>query len=403
MKLKLPKITKQKLLSKRFILGVIIVDSLLILSIIGAYSLANRAVNTVVSDGDLSKITECFPLSDLERQRCLDKFIEEYANTTQKNTKSILADLEAIRSESPTMEAECHVVSHSIGRYTYSKYPNVGEAFEACDLTCNSGCYHGIMERMFFNDEDLEEGTQHLSYEQMAGKAPHICDRERFDNPSNFVIFQCYHGLGHALNYFSRYDLDQALKVCDLVESDYDKYSCYGGVFMENVTAFEKGKRDLKLGDPHYPCNRVADKYKSECYGMQTSVMLEYGLTNKQMADECRKAGDNTWRCFESYGRDLSNLARADRMPELVLACEVYANGYEENCIRTAAYVLIDSTSDGRYAYAFCDALTQASNQNICYASTSRYLENSFLRTPQEILQDCREHSVNDARCESSQ
>lgn len=371
----------------------------MILSIIGAYSLANRENQPAGNTTDLAKILDCIPLSDAERQKCLDKFVGDYADTTNKSTKQILSDLETLRNQNSAVESECHVISHSIGRYTYTKYNNVGDAFEACDLTCNSGCYHGIMERMFFSDGDLEEGTQHLSYEKLAEKAPHICDRSRFDNPTEFVIFQCYHGLGHAINYFSRYDLDQALRVCDLIDREYDRYACYGGVFMENVTAFERSKRDIKYDDYHYPCNKVEDKYKYECYGMQTSIMYELGLTQRQMAAECKKAGEFAGKCFESYGRDLSNLVLAGRTSELVVDCEVYADGYEYNCISTAVYVLIDSTTNGRYAYQFCDALTQEENKGICYSAASRYLENSFYRTPGEIAQQCKEYSADDARC----
>lgn len=402
MKIKPPKITLKKLLSKRFILGVIIVDILIILVIIGTYSLANRPNNNVAvgTADDFVKIIECFNLADVDKQKCLDAFIKSYASSTKKSIKEILTDLESARLSNVTVEDNCHVVSHSIGRYTYTQNTNVGSAFEACDLTCNSGCYHGVMERLFFSDQDIEEGTMHLSYEDMAVKIPGICDKSKFDNPTHFVLFQCYHGLGHAVEYFSDYDLDQSLRVCDLVEYDFDQLACYGGVFMENITAFNRAKRDLKMDDPHYPCNRVEDKYKSECYGLQTSIMLEQGLSHKEMAEECRKAGDFTARCFDSYGRDLSNLVRSNQTPLLVKACEVYASEYERNCITTAVYVLIDSAADGRFSYPFCEALTQESNKQLCFNAASSYMETSFYKNQYEIEMDCKQYATEDSRCE---
>src|SRR5262249_60653365 len=69
-------------------------------------------------------------------------------------------------------------------------------------------------------------------------------------------------------------------------------------------------KKNFSPTDYHAPCNQLADQYRQECYIMQTSRMMEMGLSTDQMLEECEKAGAFRVACTQSIGRDLFNEAR---------------------------------------------------------------------------------------------
>jgi hypothetical protein len=194
--------------------------------------------------------------------------------------------------------------------------------------------------------------------------------------------FQCLHGLGHALLFFSRYRLAQSLEVCDVLPSSWSRSSCYGGVFMENVFNATPETRDLSPTDYHYPCNKVDAKYRYECYMMQTSRMTEMGLSTEQIFKECEKAKDFREPCETSIGRDLSNFVRVG-----------------QSCMAGVVYALIDNTWDGRYALPFCAAFSGESDQDACYSMSGKYLSDTFEKSTAEIAKDCSKHLSRPARC----
>lgn len=358
------------------------------------------SANPASTDNNIADVVDCFSKPQDQQQKCMDDFMVQYFSSG-KTTKQVLADLEAARSTSPTIENDCHPIVHAVGRETYKLTGNIGDAFEACDQTCHSGCYHGVMERLFYSDQELNSTNySHLTYEDMKDKIPGICNKDKFKNPSNSVIFQCLHGVGHAILYSLDYNLDDALKACDLFSTGYDQSSCYGGVIMENVTAFDRKKRDLKREDPLYPCDRLDNKYKADCFMMQTSVMYEYGLTNEQVVDECNKAGDYKFQCFVSMGRDLSNYVRIGQTSDVVKACEETAGENWRQCLQGSLYALIDNTWDLSFAYQLCDSLNIQDHVSACYSDADYYYSGSYSKTNEDIDNACRSFSKrNQALC----
>ncbi|MFS8130581.1 MAG: hypothetical protein ACMG57_01240 [Candidatus Dojkabacteria bacterium] len=351
------------------------------------------SVSSPVSANDIQNIEECFKKSETEQQKCMDDFMVEYFKTG-KTTKQVLADLETARSTNLTIENDCHPIVHAVGRETYKLTGNIGDAFEACDQTCHSGCYHGVMERLFYSDSELTTDYRHLTFADMEQKIPGICDKDKFKNPTNSVIFQCLHGVGHAIMYTLDYNLDDSLRSCDLFTTDYDRSSCYGGVVMENVTAFDKKKRDLKADDPLYPCSRLDRKYKSDCFLMQTSIMSEQGLSYEEMVTECRLAGDFENQCFVSMGRDLSNFVRTGDPDFVVEQCEVKAGENWESCLNGALYALIDNTWDLSFAYKLCDSLKVQDHVSSCFQNSDTYYTGSYSKTNEDIKNACRSFST---------
>jgi len=378
------KLTLEKLFLPILLVLILIVFLLVVIVAVRQTGLAGL---TSAGNTQFGNVLACFANGTTDRQ-CLDTFVSDYAGA--KTTRELLADLEASRSQDVTIENNCHPIAHAIGRYTYQKLGNIGDAFLACDQSCHSGCYHGVMERLFYTPEQIAAGVKHLTFADMQQKVPNICDVANFSSPSQAVIFQCLHGVGHAILFSLDYDLQTALESCDLLKTDYERQSCYGGVVMENITAFEKDKRDLKFDDPHYPCNKLAEKYQTTCYMMQTSVMVEAGLTYEQIVTECRKTGRNINACFVSLGRDLSNLVRTGQGDTVVHVCEDLSGDQVRSCINGAVYALVDNTWDTSFAYPFCATFKNEDNQKACFLSSSTYAKGIYTKTKEELTAACQ-------------
>ncbi len=344
--------------------------------------------------GSFAEISDCLSKPANELNSCLTKFLENY--TKAKNypseglTKRLLADLEQSRASSPTLENECHPIAHAIGRQSYELKGNVGDAFEACDFTCHSGCYHGVMERLFFSDEQLAQGSSHLSLQDLSTKIPTVCSRDNFRNPTNQLIFQCLHGIGHAITFSLEYKLNDSLSACDFLPSQYDRSSCYGGVFMENVVAFDQSKRTANPKDPLYPCNTLDSKYVYDCLAMQTSLMFSYGMDVSKIAQTCRTLPEGQVEvCFRSLGRDLSNNVRTGKLTQTVDDCENKSSGFTLQCTAGVVYALVDNSWNAKFAFPYCAGFQQAENRKACFENTRNYLLGAHSKTKEEVVSDC--------------
>src|SRR5262245_59572762 len=185
---------------------------------------------------------------------CLDDLFREALKT--HSTLEVLQLIQRAEDEDADLRRDCHPIVHAIGRETYRIKGNIHNSFSACDQTCHSGCYHGSVERFLRGDNIYAEINKHPSSGELKQKAANACDRA----VALRYRFQCLHGLGHALLYFSAYQLQPSLEICDVLADEWGRASCYGGVFMENVFNATPERRDLSPTDYHYPCNKLDKK-----------------------------------------------------------------------------------------------------------------------------------------------
>ena len=342
----------------------------------------------------LEAIKSC--MNSREGAECLDQLFREALKN--HSTLDILRLVQRLEAEDPEFRRDCHPVVHAIGRETYRLKGNIHDSFSACDQTCHSGCYHGAVERFLRGDNIYAEVDKHPSTAELKQKAAVACD----PNIPFRLRFQCLHGLGHALLFFSRYQLVQSLGVCDVLPESWSQSSCYGGVFMENVFNATPETRDLSPSDYHYPCNKLDAKYRSECYVMQTSRMTEMGLSTDQVFQECGKAGDFRDFCATSIGRDLSNEARLGNTRATAQKCELASGSDRLACTRGVVYALIDNTWDGRYALPFCATFRQEKDQETCFRLSAQYLQSTFEKSPADIAKDCASQLSQPSRCVES-
>ncbi|HWO43118.1 MAG TPA: hypothetical protein VNO43_15055 [Candidatus Eisenbacteria bacterium] len=347
----------------------------------------SRSVSVLPSSEELKA---CLNLA--AAAECLDRLYREALRA--HSTREALRQIQQLEAADPELRRDCHPIVHAIGRETFRLKGNIHDAFSACDQTCHSGCYHGSVERFLRGDDLYAQAGRHPSQAELREKAASACKPDDVLR----VRFQCLHGLGHALLFFSRYQLQSALEACDGLADAWSRESCYGGVFMENV-AGNAEKRETSLIDYHYPCNAVAPRYRRECYLMQTSKMAALGAAIAEMFRECARAAEYREPCVQSIGRDLSNEARAGNARAVAETCETAPALDREPCMRGVIYALVDNTWDTRYALPFCSAFSREHDRTKCASDTFAYLETTFGRTADEILNDCLRHANEKSRC----
>lgn len=246
---------------------------------------------------------------EVKKAECSDFYCFEKRYQDLVVSNSIAAaffDLKVRYDESAQVRSLCHPLVHVIGRAAAKKYSDVGEAYRKGDHFCWSGYYHGVMEGILreAKPEDLPDVINNIC-KSIPGKEVY-----------SFDYYNCVHGLGHGVMYVTQNELFEALILCDSLEGVWERESCYGGVFMENViTDFENHFTNyLKPEEPLYPCTEVPEKNKHQCYLMQTSYVLKTnGYNFVDAFEQCSTVEDehkNT--CYQSIGRDASGSTVSD-------------------------------------------------------------------------------------------
>jgi hypothetical protein len=223
----------------------------------------------------------------------------------------------------PAVHGDCHQIAHWVGHGGLAHYKNdAAQALSHGAMTCNSGYYHGVLQSAFAG----------LPKTEVEHKARVLCNTPAV-NTSDFLLYQCVHGLGHGLMIYSGDDLPWSLKTCHTLATDFDRVSCTGGVFMQNLDTTMGVSKYLSNKNPLYPCNIVASQDKYYCYDMSTSRILPMVSYNwKRAAAWCRRA-EKGWVsiCFQSYGRDASGTSQYNPAEALRLCKE--AGSGQSDCI----------------------------------------------------------------------
>lgn len=257
--------------------------------------------------------------------QCYKKY---YSQITEKyGVDRAFQSLKQLYATRPYVVAQCHQFGHVIGNTAIGLYATVGEAFQHGDSFCWSGYYHGV----------IEQAAKKFSADTIKSEVNLFCKDIQGKDRYSFDYFNCVHGLGHGFMAVTKGDLFAALDYCALLDGGWEKESCYGGVFMENVMLDNRDHHTdyLKQDDLLYPCNAVDVKYKNQCYLMQTSYALtKNGHDFKGLFDLCGRADTGfVETCAQSIGRDASGQSVSNVSQTHAWCALAPDDNLEANCI----------------------------------------------------------------------
>ncbi len=290
-----------------------------------------------------------------------------YASITkQKGTKSAFSTLKQAYATDASVKANCHQLTHAIGRAAAEQAKNIEEAFTIGDNFCSSGYYHGA----------TETAVKLVGKQQIDSKITTICAKLAKQRRYSLDHYNCVHGLGHGVMTITEGKLFDALKTCDRLNDSWEAASCHGGVFMENVMdGINAGEHTdyLKDGEPMYPCTAVEDKYREPCYLIQSSHALQVlGYDFAKVYPLCAEAGTHAATCYQSLGRDASGSTSSDLVKTKAICMQGPTADAQLNCIIGAVKDIIYYYHSDTQATGFC-AILEPSLQQECTATKVEY------------------------------
>lgn len=178
---------------------------------------------------------------------------DKYINLlNQQNPRIALDQLREDIKTDDLLSRSCHILVHELGHSAYEKYQDFVQTLAYQDEVCNSGFLHGVIEAHFKESEDIFKALNN------------VCSQY---NAWSFIGWQCYHGIGHGVMYFTLNDLPASLKLCGQFQ-DEARSICVNGVFMENFSTDQKLHPSifLRSSDPFYPCAEQTNRDKYDCF-----------------------------------------------------------------------------------------------------------------------------------------
>lgn len=233
----------------RAITFAILLCSLIVLSIFGIEKWRHTST---ASSNQAPQPLEQTELSKEEYEAVKNEFL---ALVRDQNPRVALGELrERIKTDNALLRS-CHPLVHEIGRAAYDTYQDFAEAMSYQDENeiCNTGYLHGIIEAYFSKTPNVFAAMKTVC-------SPYP--------PEKFLSWECYHGIGHGVMYYTANDLPRSLAMCDSLKNDVARATCANGVFMENFNTDQKlhPSAFLKSDDLFYPCAEQAMRYKIYCY-----------------------------------------------------------------------------------------------------------------------------------------
>ncbi len=285
-----------------------------------------------------------------------------------ESTKAAFEDVRTAYAEVPYIYSNCHQIAHVIGRTAGKRYGDIAEAYNHGDNFCWSGYYHGVVEAV----------AAQLGPNGLVERINEVCAAAKEREEFSFYHYNCVHGVGHGLMATQNNDLFKSLSDCDKLEGSWQQESCYGGVFMENVMSEvnpDHHTEYLKDDEPLYPCTAVDERYKGQCYLMQTShalQLVDYDFASVfELCMDVETPYDAT--CFQSLGRDASGSTTSDvsRTKELCLIGT--SELARENCIIGAVKDFISYYHDDQKAKELCGSFNDSRLTSLCTGTAEEY------------------------------
>ncbi len=292
------------------------------------------------------------------------------AMVAQQSPEAAYVDFKASYDTNGYVKTNCHQIGHVIGRAAALRYKTLSETYKHGDEFCWSGYYHGAIETI----------AQNIGKDNIVAQMPTVCADFFKTKPYGFDHYNCVHGMGHGLMAVEDNELFKSLEICTGYKDSWEARSCYSGVFMENVmNEINPGKTSkyLKDDDPLYPCTAVENRYKEDCYMMQTShALIVVNYNYDKIFELCANVeAPYNINCFQSLGRDVSGQSSSDQAKTVELCMKGPSYEARNNCFTGAVKDFISYHHNDTEGLAMCAAITDPALSTACASEGTAYFK----------------------------
>ncbi len=279
----------------------------------------------------------------------------------------------------------CHVLGHSIGERVVAEDPD--RWVEDLGLTppdgiCSNGYIHGIISGRF-RSEVLTDDTIQTFLPDFS----RACQPSSIWSPSGFDEEECFHSMGHLLDFITDANIPKSLTLCEkAIPAGYQK-NCMEGVFMQ---IFHPREPDDTLLIAKLPVRPDIETYRAYCASFGSAVYVGACLreTWSMYAESLREPGGITSFCSNQpddheaqncYQVAFSAIAWTNLSDPTAVAraCGYAPQDMRESCLITAAKRMMgEDKLDGKSVIALCSAAS-ADLKDDCFsgaAALSSYL-----------------------------
>lgn len=338
------------MMSKKFL---ILIIALFLLSI-GAIKFISK--KSEIETSSANKTRQSFEAKELSREEYAKVKEEFLALMNAYDPKFALTELRERVKTDNTLLRSCHALVHEIGHAAYEKYGDFGEAMKYQDEICNSGYLHGIIETHFSKSADVFTAMQTVCNPYPLGK---------------YTSWECYHGVGHGVMYYTSNDLPKSLELCDGYKSSFASATCANGVFMENFNTDQKlhPSKFLKESDPFYPCQEQASRHKGDCYLYAPTYFLSLHKNDYVGALKWCESAPLLYQSTCAQGVGSQAIKENINTPKFVeKVCMSNKSTQVNSCIDGMVGLFINHHGSLEPARKLCEQL-EPSNRQTCYFS----------------------------------
>lgn len=271
--------------------------------------------------------------------------------------QAALEDLRTRVAADASVARSCHALAHELGHGAYEVYGDFAAAAQYEMQICNSGYLHGVIEAHFAAVPDVLSAMQEICAPYPEGK---------------YLSWECYHGAGHGLMFYTDNDLPKSLALCNRYESEFARATCANGVFMENFSTDQKlhPSRYLKEEDPFYPCKEQADEHLGHCYLYAPTYYLSLHPGEYAAAlSWCKEAGGSkAVACVQGVGSQA--MKENINTPAFVEGICMQGALYQRDpCIQGMVGLYINHHGSLGPAKRLCDQMHGITNRASCQAA----------------------------------
>ncbi len=216
-----------------------------------------------VDDATIVVNDPAHPTPDISKTQARQQAIRDklVAMLVPGDSNSIFTVIDAIEAD-PVTSLDCHDIAHDLGHRAYELYgfsgamtydnPERVNHASVMDI-CAGGYVHGILEEASLHDPNFGDHPGAL------------CADVPSDNTAS-----CYHGVGHALMFFTARDIPKSLIGCRTMPDANDASRCFEGVWMETFWGNTEHSGPDTLGwdlnNPLAICKSVQADAKPACF-----------------------------------------------------------------------------------------------------------------------------------------